>query len=97
MKLRIKEHVPKCVENFVTNKIKKTTTAIRNAAKRSAIAEHLINNPTCAQKYSESNFKILRQCWNSFELVKLEAILIHLNKPDLCKQKEFDYIVSLFN
>ena len=85
------------MENFVTNKTKKTTTALRNAAKRSAIAEHLIDNPASAVKYNESNFKILRQSLNSFELVKLEAILIHLNKPDLCKQKEFDYIVSLFN
>ena len=32
-----------------------------------------------------------------FHLIKLEAICILLRKPVLCKQKYFDYTVSLFS
>ena len=42
-------------------------------------------------------FDILKQCANKFDLIKMEAILIYLYKPELCKQKEFDYTVALFN
>ena len=41
-------------------------------------------------------YDILKQCANKFVLIKMEAILIHLYKPELCKQKEFDYSVMDF-
>ena len=69
--------------------------ATTNAMKRSAIAEHLINNRICGKNYNESSFSILRKCMNYFDLIKLEAILIKLYKPKLCKHKDFDYIVCL--
>ena len=96
-KIRIKEHIPKCVEDYITGKNVQISKAVINAAKRSAISEHLINNASCAEKYNISMFSILKQCANKFDLIKMEAILIHLYKPDLCKQKEFDYSVALFN
>ena len=37
------------------------------------------------------SFKVLRSCNNIFDLIKIEAIYIHLNKPKLCNQKELDY------
>ena len=64
---------------------------------RSAIAEHLIKNPICGKSFNDLRFKILRSSTNIFDLIKIEAIYIHLNKPKLCKQKEFDYSVSLFS
>ena len=49
LKKRIKEHVPKGVENFCCSDKKDVIPAkVLNASKRSFIAEHLLNNPTCA-------------------------------------------------
>ena len=56
---------------------------------RSAIAEHLIKNSICGKSYIDLRFKILRSCTTIFDLIKIEAIYIHLNKPKLFKQKVF--------
>ena len=42
-------------------------------------------------------FSIMKQCANEFDSIKMEAILIHLYKQELCKQKEFNYTVTLFD
>ena len=73
------------------------SNATSNAIKRSSISDYLVKNPVCGSSYNEMRFKILRSCTNIFELIKIEAIYIHLNKPKLCKQKEFDYSLSLFS
>ena len=39
----------------------------------------------------------MRQCLDTLELTRLEAILIHLNKPNFCKKKVFDYNLILFS
>ena len=62
---------------------------------RSVIAEYLVNNPACGKSYNESRFRILRKCYNNYDLKKLEAILVKIDKPKLNKQKDFDYVVSL--
>ena len=69
----------------------------KNAMKRSSIAEHLINNPSSGNNFEFSNFSVIRQCSNILDLIRLEAILIHLHKPKLCKKKEFDYDIALFS
>ena len=97
LETRIKEHVPKCVREHIKNSPKTTSIATLNAMNRSSIAEHLIKNPICGKNFNDSSFKILRSNTNNFDLIKIEAIYIHLNKPKLCKQKEFDYSVSLFS
>ena len=94
---RIKKHVPKCVKKHVKDQPKKISNATSNAIIRSSISEHLVNNSVYGNSYSEMRFKILRSCTNIFDLVKIEAIYIHLNKPKLRKQKEFDYSLSLFS
>ena len=43
-----------------------------------------------------SRFRVISRCNNVIDLVKLEAIAIFSNKPELCKQKDFDHKVSLF-
>ena len=73
------------------------TVATEKATKRSSVAKHLLNNRECAKKYDLSKFKIFHQRNNVTDLIKMEAISIHLEKPVLCKQKEFDYKVSLFS
>ena len=82
---------------FIEQEPEIKTIATKNAAKRSSVAEHLINNRDCARKYEISKFRIIHHCNSVFELVKLEAISIFLEKPELCKQKEFDYKVSLLS
>ena len=75
---------------FIEKEPEIKTTATKNAAKRSSVAEHLINSRDCARKYDISKFKIIHHCNSVIDLVKLEAISIFLEKPELCKQKEFD-------
>ena len=64
---------------------------------RSLISEHFVKNIICEKSYNERKFKILRSCNNIFDLVKIEAVYIYLNKPKLCKQKDFDYLISLLS
>ena len=96
-KTRIKEHPPACVLEFIEKEPEIMATASKNAAKRSSVAEHLVNNRDCAKKYDLSRYKISHHCNNVFDLIKSKAISIYLEKPVLCKQKEFDYKVSLFS
>ena len=81
---------------FIEEEPEIKTTATKNSAKRSSIAEHLINNRDCARKYEISRFKIVH-CNSVYDLVELESFSIFLEKPELGKQKEFEYKVSLFN
>ena len=57
----------------------------------------IVNNLTCGNIYIINRFKIIKTCNNVFALIKLEATCILLKKPILCKQKDFDYTVSLFS
>ena len=61
------------------------SAALINASRKSSIAEHLVNYPNCGKNYEDVRFKIVQQCSNVYDLLKLEAIFIHLNKPELCK------------
>ena len=81
-----------CMSNTKTKPIR-----VINASKRSANAEHLVNNLDCASNYNLKRFKIIKNCFNISDLVKLEAICILSRKPKLCKHKDFDYTVSLFS
>ena len=64
------------------------TTATKNTAKRSSVAEHLVNNRECAKKHDLFRFKIIHHCNNETDLIKMEAISIYLEKPVLCKQNK---------
>ena len=97
LETRIKEHVPKCVKVHVKDQPKKMSIATSNAIYRLSISEYFVKNPICGNSYSEMKFKILRSCTNIFDLVKIEAIYIHLNKPKSCKQKEYNESLSLFS
>ena len=68
-----------------------------NASKRSAIAEHLVNNSNCASNYNLNRFKIIKNSFSISDMIKLEATCISIRIPKLCKQKYFDHTVSLFS
>ena len=59
LRTRIKEHIPKCDENYIRCGFETTNTAIINAMKISSIAEHLINSSNCAKYYDKTTFRIL--------------------------------------
>ena len=79
LKTRTKEHLLICVIKFIEKEPKIMTRATENATKRSSIAEHLVKNRECAKKYDLSIFKILHQCNNVTDLIKMEAVLIYLD------------------
>lgn len=97
---RVKQHVPKSLlhaakqqsSSLIVNNTS-TIPAVRNC--RSAIGQHLLDNPICAENFSLDNFSILSQARNSFQLHVLEAWFIHFHKPVLCKQKELIYKLKL--
>ena len=89
-KVKIKEHVPKSVDNFYISKKKNDIPVkVLNVSKRSPIAEHLVNNSTCANTYNLNKFKIIKTCSNVFDLIKLEAICNLLRKPVFFLAKRF--------
>ena len=96
LKTRKKDHLPTCVVKFFEKEPKIMTRATKSATKRSSVAKHLVNDKKCAKNYDLSGFKTLHQCLNIMDLIIMEAISIYLEKLVLCKQKEFDYKVSLF-
>ena len=71
---RIKEHIPKSIDEFckTSNKDNKSIRVV-NASKISAIAKHLVNNLDYASNYNLKRFKIINNCFNIFDLTKLEA------------------------
>ena len=50
LRTRIKEHVPKCVKDFIEGKNNNKTKALINATRKSAIADHLVNYPNCGMR-----------------------------------------------
>ena len=67
-----------------------------NAIKRSTFAERLVKNKSCVKNFKLERFKIIKCCYNVFDLLKLEAICILKRKITLCRQKEFDFRVASF-
>ena len=63
----------------MSNKENKSVRVV-NASKRSAIAEHLINNGNFASNYNLIRFKTIKNCFCISDLVKLEAICILIKK-----------------
>lgn len=62
-----------------------------------AVRLHLLENPTCANTYTDECFKIIGQAKSPYRLSVLEAMNINCSKPILCRNKEFVYHAKLFN
>ena len=75
LETRIKEHIPKCVSDHISNQPKTISIATSNGMKRSSISEHLIKNHNYEKSYKEMKFRILRSCNNIYDLIKIEASL----------------------
>ena len=106
---RIKQHVPQSLLAYCNTVNQRLTPVSANhvtigpalpdsvstRTSRSAIGQHLLNNPLCAEHFSTERFSILDRARNSFQLHVLEAWHIHFLKPVLCKQKELIYKLKL--
>ena len=62
----------------------------------SAIGQHLLNNPKCAQDYQAEQFQIVARVHTEAHLRVLEATFIHTRAPALCKQKAYVQTLHLF-
>ena len=63
---------------------------------QSTIAKHLVQNPDCLSKYSDSCFSVVSRGRSKSHLEVLEAVHISLCNPSLCVQKKFVSILKLF-
>ena len=80
---RIK-HVPTKIWNFIGGPMDN----LRNIYE-SSIAEHLINNCGCAEKFRVDLFSVLSKSHSSFHLKVLEIIHILTGRQSLSKQREY--------
>ena len=62
----------------------------------SAIGQHLLENPECANTYSDELFSFVARGRNDLQLSILESLFIQTHRPVLCKQKEYLYKSKLF-
>ena len=94
--VRMKEHVPKCVRDYIKNCKGLYTNNIQlvRAAKKSAVAEHLLENDNCGKDFDWLKFDILSKCRNMWELKIMEAVTITSLLPNLNRQNEFDFVTT---
>ena len=93
---RIKQHVPQSLLSYTSNlsrPISPNNKTLKSS--RSAIGQHLLDSPSCADNFSFERFTILDRARNNLQLHVLEAWHIHFRKPVLCKQKELVYKLKL--
>ena len=98
---RIKQHVPQWLRQQLTRprRSQPHRSYKRNDTKPdcdSAIGQHLLENDQCTLNYDNKRFSILATARSSFHLDLIEAAYIKTQRPALCKQKEFVYVLKLF-
>ena len=96
---RIKQHVPSVIRNKTQPSRQQPERQCRSSqliSRESAVVKHLLSNRSCAETYSDDNFKILYKCRSAFQLKVMEVNCIKFNDPDVCRQKEFVLQLVLF-
>ena len=89
---RMKQHIPKAIRNLTQPD---RDLFQSNLTSTSAIGQHPHNNEKCASHYDDHQFPILAKGRTLFHLSTLEATLIKMLKPELCRQQEFVYTLKL--
>ena len=60
---RIKKHILKSIEEFCKMRNKENKSIrVKYASKRSAIAEHIVNDIDCVSSYNLKIFKTIKNC-----------------------------------
>lgn len=100
---RIRQHVPRQIRinNVSPTPSSQSVDTLRDydqvTACNSAIGQHLLSHPECADHYNDSQFSILARGRSLFHLKVLESTIIKLRKPILCRQKERLYTLGIFH
>ena len=72
---RIKQHVPTSIRKKSNTVREQPSRICKNSKSKinceSAIGQHLIANPECANTYTDDNFRIIGQARSSFHLMNL--------------------------
>ena len=100
---QIKQHVPLAIRRKLVSVRTQPVRACRNIQQppatvpaSSAMAQHLVANPICADQCNADMFRILSRGRSSFNLRMLEATFILTTDPILCRQKELVRSLCLF-
>ena len=89
---RMKQHIP----NAIRNQTQPDRSLFQpNPTSASAIGQCLLNNKKCVSYNDDNEFSILSKERTLFHLSTLEATLIKMLKPELCRQKVFVYTRKL--
>ena len=67
----IKEDIPDCVRDLISNQPKIISIETSNAMNRYSIPENSIKNLIFGKNYNEMIFRILRSFYNIFVLIKI--------------------------
>ena len=97
---RIKQHVPKSIRTGQSSQdrsqLSRSCKLTNNVSScESAIGQHLLDSPACASEYNDKRFSILASGRSSFHLAALEATFIKTSRPNLCRQKQFVYVLKI--
>ena len=97
---RIKQHVPESIRSTLQPERLSIKRQCKSASQLSpasypAIGQHLLENKDCTIHYDDKQFSILANGRSHFRLSTLQATYIKTLKPELCRQKEFVYILEL--
>ena len=92
---RVKQHVPKCLLTHLRQQSSlcvENPTLSQNTLARlsiSAIGQHLLESPLCADDFSTNQFEILERARNMLQLHVLEALHIHFANPISASKKNW--------
>ena len=98
---RINQHVPSFIRNkqqpdkILPPRQCKKKISVTQQQCDSAIGLHLLQNKACAIHFNNQQFSILAKARTPFHLAALEATFIKLQKPILCRHKEFVYSLNI--
>ena len=82
----------KPTKNLPNRKCKITMTS--NVYCHFAIAQHLLEIEECAERDNDAQFSVYATASSSFHLSVLEATSIDSVQSNLCRQKEFVYLLQ---
>ena len=78
---RIKQHVPSVIRNKTQPSRQQPERQCRSSqliSCDSAVGKHPLSNKSCAETYSDDNFRILYKCRSAFQLKVIEPFALNL-------------------
>lgn len=92
LRTRINQHVPSKIRQGRVGSMNLPCSTTLD----SAIGQHLVDNPCCANQYKIEWFEVLHRADSKNHLRILESVSIAFRKPSLCRQKDTVKALNLF-